>query len=402
MDSFLLYIIKSGCCLALFYVGYKLVLSKETFFHFNRKILMTGMLVCMLLPLVKIKTETAGIIQQHIMQLEKIITEVEHTYNITANDETIITPALKDGKSNLSVNLPALIFAIGFFVNFFLLINSHISLYLLIRKGRRIVLGHCTIVLLDKPIIPFNYGRYIILSKEDYANYLDIILTHEMAHHRFHHSLDVIMLEFLILLQWFNPFVRLLKKELHKIHEFQADAEVLKTGIDATKYQLLLLKKAVGSGPYTFANSFNHNKLKIRFIMMSKKKSTGWARMKLVMFLPLVALSVYAFARPDGTRQLEQVIRNESTTITPINQSESRKFAVIFIDKGVELRSFSFTLGNESHTVFINEIKEWLESQKEISLVKINASSDTPMGVITDLKEILRDYYALKVSYSVK
>ena len=237
MGSFLIYIIKSGCCLTLFYVGYKFLLSKETFFHFNRKILLTGMLVCMLLPLIKIKTNTAVIIQQPMMQLEKLITEEDRTYIFTTNDEAISTPMLKGG--DLRVNLTALIFIIGCLVNFFLLVRSHISLYLLIRNGRKIATEHCTIVILNKPVIPFNYGRYIIISEKDYKDHTDTVLTHEMAHYRFFHSLDVVIIESLILLQWFNPFVRLLKKELCKIHEFQADAEVLETGIDVTKYKLL-------------------------------------------------------------------------------------------------------------------------------------------------------------------
>ena len=355
MAAILLYIIKTGCCLALFYVGYKLLLSNETFFHFNRKILVTGIMVCMFLPLINIRTETVGFIQQPMIQIEKIITEEEQINNIAANDETIIMPTSKVGMRNLWVDLLFLIFAIGFLVNLFLLIRSYISLSLLIHNGRKIALGNYTIVLLDKPIIPFNYFRYIILSEKDYANYSNIILTHEMAHRRFHHSLDVVMVELLILSQWFNPFVRLLRKELNKIHEFQADAEVLKTGIDTTKYQLLLLKKAVDSGPYTFANSFNHNKLKIRFIMMSKKKSTGWARLKLLLLLPVAALSVYAFARPDGTRQMEQVIRSESTTITPTNQNYSFEFFEAELNNFIREQGGSPSLSSEEKSNFLTE-----------------------------------------------
>ena len=402
MDSFLLYIIKSGLCLALFYVGYKFLLSKDTFFHFNRKILLTGILACMLLPFVKIMTETAGVIQQSMMQLEKIITEEDYSYIFTlVNDETVSTPTLNVDKRNLNVNLPALIFAVGFFINLFLLVRSHISLYLLIRSGRKIAMGHCTIVLLDKPIIPFNYGRYIILSEKDYENHPNVILSHEMAHYRLLHSLDIVMIEFLILLQWFNPFIRLLKKELCKIHEFQADAEVLKTGIDTTEYQLLLIKKAVGSGPYTFANNFNHNKLKIRFIMMSKKKSNSWARMKLLVLLPVVALNVYAFARPKGSQQLEQIIRSENTTNTI---SDTCLLSVVFMNNGVELRSFSLKHESESHAVF-NEIKEWLKNQKcnqDYFTTNIKAASNTPMGLIIDLKEILRETKVMKISYTKK
>ena len=158
-----------------------------------------------------------------------------------------------------------------------------------------------------------------------------------------------------MLLQWFNPFIRLLKRELTKIHEFQADEEVFKTGIDATKYQLLLLKKAIDSGPYTFANSFNHNKLKTRFIMMSKKKSNSWARMKLLLLLPVAALSVYAFARPETTRQIEQVIRSESTTFPPTNQNYSFEFFETELNKFIIEQGGSASLSPEEKEKFIIE-----------------------------------------------
>jgi hypothetical protein len=373
MASFLLYIIKSGCCLALFYAGYKALLSAETFFHFNRNILLTGMLACMLLPLVKIRTETAGMIQQPMMQLEKIMAEDDRTFIITANDETVIT-SMPTGKRNLPVNLPALIFIAGFFVNICLLVRSHISLYLLIRSGRKITSVHCTVTLLDKPVIPFNYGRYVILSEKDYGEHQDAILTHEMAHYRFLHSLDVVLVELLILLQWFNPFVRLLKNELRKIHEYQADAEVLKTGVDATKYQLLLLKKTVGSGPYTFANSFNHNKLKTRFIMMSKKKSNSWARMKLLALLPVAALSVYAFARPEATQQIEQVIRSESTTIPPNNQNFTLEFFEAELNRFIREQGGNADLSSDEKRIF-------LTMRTNVVMLLVNTKDEVTLGV---------------------
>lgn len=328
MIPFLLYIIKLSICLILFYVGYKFLLSHETFFHFNRKILLTGMLACMLLPLIKVRTETTGIIQRPMIQLEKIMTEEEFPLSFAASNETIISP-ISAGKQNLPVSfahLLALIFVTGCFISLCMLIRSHISLYLLIKSGRKVRRGSNTFVLLDSPVIPFNYGPYIILSEKDYHDCPDIILTHELAHYQFYHSFDIILVELLILLQWFNPFVRLLKKEIRKVHEFQADSEVLKTGVDTTNYQLLLVKKAVVFRPYTFANNFNNNKLKIRFTMMTKKKSNRWARLKFLLLLPLAALSMYAFARPEVTRQLEQIIRSEDITISSSNQNFTPEF----------------------------------------------------------------------------
>ena len=68
-------------------------------------------------------------------------------------------------------------------------------------------------------------------------------------------------MQIFLLVYWFNPVVWLLKRELQEVHEFEADNGVINTGIDATKYQLLLVKKAVGTRLYSMANGFNHSKL---------------------------------------------------------------------------------------------------------------------------------------------
>ena len=134
------------------------------------------------------------------------------------------------------------------------------------------------------------------------------ILTHEMAHIRARHSVDMLICSFCVILQWFNHAVWLLKQELENIHEYEADESVINHGIDAKHYQLFLIKKAVGSQRFTsMANRFNHSKLKKRITMMLKRKSNPWARLKYLYVLPLTAVAVVAFARPEISRELGTV-----------------------------------------------------------------------------------------------
>ena len=376
MSAFLLYNIKLICCLALFYVGYKYLLSNETFFHFNRKILLTGMLVCALLPLVQIKTETPGIVQQPMIQLEKIITEEwafsTNTFIVNEPTETTAIPAGKRLPPISFVHLLVLIFGTGSFVQLCLLIRSYLSLNLVIRHGRKIKQGNCTLVLLDKPVVPFNYGRFIILSESDYRTNPDTILTHEMAHLRLAHSFDIVLMELFLLIQWFNPAIRLLIQEVRKVHEFQADSAVLHTGIDATKYKLLLLKKAVDARSYTFVNSFNHNKLKTRFIMMTKKKSNSWARLKLLWLLPLAALSMYAFACTEATRQSEPETRSEDTTISSDYKKYSTEFFKNELNKFINEQGGSESLSTTEKIALLdkktNFVKLFVNANDEIIL----------------------------------
>ena len=143
---------------------------------------------------------------------------------------------------------------------------------------------------------PFSWGRYIVLSDRDRAVCGEAILLHERAHVRMHHSADLLLTDLCGCLQWFNPAMWLLRRELRDIHEYEADEAVISSGIDAKSYQLLLIRKAVGGRWYSIANSFNHSKLKNRITMMLRKKSSRWTGARVLLLLPLTALALGAFA----------------------------------------------------------------------------------------------------------
>ena len=115
------------------------------------------------------------------------------------------------------------------------------------------------------------------------------ILVHEQAHQRLGHSWDLLLVDLLGCLQWFNPAMWLLRVELRAVHEYEADEQVLRCGVDAKDYQMLLIKKAVGGRWYSIANSLNHSNLKNRITMMLRKRSSRWARAKALYVLRLRA-----------------------------------------------------------------------------------------------------------------
>ena len=335
MTAFLLYMIKSTCCLTLFYLGYKALLSKETFFRFNRIVLLVGILVCILLPFVGIRTASPGALQMPLQQLEEMI--AEEMGEAVSRQAEAPTEAADVAQAFVSWGeLIVCLYFAGIVIGTGLLARSFISLLWLIRSGKKVRREHYTLVLVNRAVAPFNWGRYIVLSLKDYSDYPDEILTHELVHLRKHHSLDLIYAEVIVLLHWFNPAAWLLKRELQEIHEYQADTGVLKSGIDATKYQLLLVKKAVSASSYTFANSFNHSKLKKRITMMLKEKSNSWARLKLVLLIPVAACSMLAFARPDVNRELTNLVQSEGTTISSADQPYTRELFDREIDRYIE------------------------------------------------------------------
>lgn len=328
MGALLLYILKSTICLILFYLGFKALLSNDTFFRFNRWVLLVGIATCMLLPAIKIQTSEPLLIQQPIIHLEKMIAgeETVVTYLSDNNPEVDMIPVVTPAKMIDWGQIIALLYWAGFIFCLMTTLLSFRKMFVLIRSGRKLQQGRYTLILVPSCVSPFSWGRYIILSEEDYEKYPDEILTHEMMHLKSHHSIDLLFVECILWLHWFNPAIWLLKRELKDIHEYQADKGVLTQGVDATKYQLLLVKKAVGSSLYTLANSFNHSKIKKRITMMLKGKSNNWARLKLLLLVPVGLIVLNAFARPEVNRQLETLVQSKDKETPPEEQQDMKSF----------------------------------------------------------------------------
>ena len=167
--------------------------------------------------------------------------------------------------------------------------------------------------------------KYIVISKKDLDENGREILIHELAHIQNRHSWDLLVADICIFFQWFNPASWLLKQELQNIHEYEADETVIEKGVDAKQYQLLLIKKAVGTRLYSMANSFNHSKLKKRITMMLKEKSNPWAKLKYLYMLPVAAIAVTAFARPEISETAEEISAVKVNDLTAIVEAKVTK-----------------------------------------------------------------------------
>ncbi|EKN12525.1 hypothetical protein HMPREF1076_03234 [Parabacteroides goldsteinii CL02T12C30] len=371
MGALLLYILKSTICLILFYLGFKALLSNDTFFRFNRWVLLVGIATCMLLPAIKIQTSEPLLIQQPIIHLEKMIAgeETVVTYLSDNNPEVDRTPVATPAKMIDWGQIIALLYWAGFIFCLMTTLLSFRKMFVLIRSGRKLQQGRYTLILVPSCVSPFSWGRYIILSEEDYEKYPDEILTHEMMHLKSHHSIDLLFMECILWLHWFNPAIWLLKRELKDIHEYQADKGVLTQGVDATKYQLLLVKKAVGSSLYTLANSFNHSKIKKRITMMLKGKSNNWARLKLLLLVPVGLIVLNAFARPEVNRQLETLVQSKDKETPPEEQQDMKSFFKTELD--------SYMKKVEPQTAFEpDEIIAFMKKNTEPKDLFINAKGD--------------------------
>ena len=299
MGTFLVYILKSAVCLAMFYLFYRLLLSKETFHRFNRIALLGVMLLSCLLPLVKVTVEQVSPVNAQVMSMEDLLLMYQW------NSEAVVEEGSRPFHWQEGLVLV-------YFVGLFFVIVRHLwslgRMLYLIRHSRCERLDNgIRLVVHRRKLAPFSWMRYIVISETDLKESGHHILVHEMAHIHHRHSWDLLLTEACAWLQWFNPAIWLLKQELQNIHEYEADEEVLRQGINAKEYQMLLIKKAVGARLYSIANSFNHSSLKKRITMMIRKKSNPWARAKYLYVLPLAAVTVAAFARPEISKPLDEI-----------------------------------------------------------------------------------------------
>ncbi len=326
MGILFVYILKSSFCLAVFYLFYRLLLSRETFHRFNRIALLGILLLSCLLPFVEVSVRRPVEMYQTMMTWEQwlLLTDL-------AGTETHAVQV----QENVVTWIQGLLLVYLFGILFFMLRNiySLFGLWVLLKSGRRekvsdyvVTVVKAVLIVHERDISPFSWMRYIVISQKDLHENGREILTHELAHIRNRHSWDLFAADICIFFQWFNPAAWLLKQELQNIHEYEADETVINEGVDARQYQLLLIKKAVGTRLYSMANSFNHSKLKKRITMMLKEKSSPWARLKYLYVLPVAAIAVTAFARPEVSETVEEISAvkvNDLTAIVETKVAES-------------------------------------------------------------------------------
>ena len=276
MTPFLLYIGRSSLYLALFYAFFLLVMRRTTFFRLNRILLLAGTVACFLLPMLRLRTVEVPFLMAGPLT------------------EAASEPALTAGPS-ASSSFPylELLYAIGFLAVLGWTAVAMVRMYRTIRKGTAVRLEDGTRLVLTEAEIPsFSWGRTIVMSRKD-AETNPVIRLHEEAHIRKAHTLDILLFTAVTLIHWFNPLVWITLSELKLLHEYEADDAVLNHGIDATQYQLLLVRKAVGEKRFTLANGFQHAKLKNRIDMMLKTPSSGWKRLSWLAILPFLAGTMF-------------------------------------------------------------------------------------------------------------
>jgi len=280
MMEFLTYDLKVAALLAVFYMFYRLLLSHETFHRVNRVVLLLTAILSFVLPLC-------------VITIHKTVVVDMPKANIDFGGMTMMIEEAEP-QTPFWQTAAIVVFFIGLVVTLGYTLQSILRVWLLIRHSEQHPQNDGTVICVAKgDVSPFSWMRYIVLSQSDYEAQDASILAHERGHIRRRHSLDLILVDTLTALQWFNPAMWMLRQDLRAIHEYEADAAVLSQGINMRQYQYLLIQKAVSHCGYSVANGISHSTLKNRInMMLTNKKSTSKSWIKVFALLPIVGLAL--------------------------------------------------------------------------------------------------------------
>ncbi len=303
MNDFVIYIIESGISLALFYSVYWIFLKKETFFAINRIYLVSSVAFSFVIPFIHIPSPIAS---RPLLKGSAVFTEVSSM------------PAQSLGISD--VLLLIYIWGVVFFL--FRFVYQLLKVLMLIRKSGVQKYNGLKVVFIDKNCSAFSFFNYVFINKSNISDDdFQRIIAHEMIHIKQYHSIDLLILEWLTIFQWFNPFVWPYKKSLKETHEYLADYAVIAQGCSAAKYQLLIFEQHVGVKLFEFANNFNQSQIKRRITMMTKSKSKGLAKLKFLLIFPMLCFLILAFADSKTIREPEPADLESVDSAVPAEES---------------------------------------------------------------------------------
>ena len=310
IDQFLTYELKVAVLIAVFYIFWRLLVANETWHRLNRIVLIATAIASFVLPLCVITIHQTV----EVMPPAEIPMVVED-FN-SATHESGIPDSLQQVEPQRSFNwlLPlTIIYIIGVVVVMSKMLLSLWRLHRMRAEGEIHPLSDgYRMVVCEKVSTPFSWWKTVFMNRKDFEEGTTALLTHELGHVRLHHSADVVLVELLTALQWFNPAMWMLRADLRTIHEYEADQQVLSHGFNDIQYLQLLIRKAAVQSGYSLANGISNSALKKRVTMIMKPKSNHRQWLRFAYLLPIIAVSLAMSARI----QKDVVVNLDSSEVT--------------------------------------------------------------------------------------
>ena len=293
MGSLLSYSLQAAVIMTLLYLGYKWLMASTTFHATNRLTLLLIIAISWAMPALT------------PLFAPRPAVDIEIGIPITIVDAADAAAPVAAPEPFHWESLAVTIYIIGMAIATLFTLFSAVRVWRIIRRGARTDLGIYTLVVSDKVPGPFSWGRYIVIRQQDCDRYQDMVVAHETAHLDRLHWVDLLIAHLNIILQWYSPASYLLLHEMKCVHEYQADSSA--AGDDPYEYQIMLLKKTVGSSFPTFADSLNHSQIKQRLTMMMQNETKAWRRLAALAIPAMTAAALTVLSTPSVASVIESI-----------------------------------------------------------------------------------------------
>jgi len=350
MNDLFSYSIESAVCLTVLTLFYYFFLRKETFFGINRFFLLFSLLYSLVIPFLNINygyntpaTAEAGSV------LNAAIQNVETIKNGVIRLDPVIISAEKSGWNIALSEFIIYAYLLGVFFHLVLFLIRFGKLFQTIRNAEKQRDGkYCYLKIPDHYDQVYSFFRFIFVGKgKQYQKEYKEILEHEKSHVKFYHSIDLVLVELLIVLQWFNPFIYLLRKMVVENHEYQADSSVVGSSANKGNYLKLILNHVLNNQYFKMTSAFSYSLSKKRLKMLTKVKSSNKLSIaKIIAVVPIALILFFFFAcsqsfdKNDLNKEKEKVTFNQLTdnnlgTVVPEELVEN--YRADFKDKGEKI-----------------------------------------------------------------
>lgn len=284
------YILISSVCLTVFYLFYLLLFRNETNFRQLRFYLLISILLSILMPLNGFRLHILPEKHQQTLVIEKL-KDPGSAYVIKQIDKPKVN----------WISVLKWSYLVVLWVLLSRILVQMTAMGLIYAKSKKERMGKCVLVYNTRFRNVFSFFNLIFLTeKSSTKEDLHQIILHEKIHASQYHSFDILLIELLAAVMWFNPLVWKMRNSLQLVHEYLADEGALSTGIDKLRYQTLLVNQVTEEKLICFSSSFNHSLIKKRMIMMNKRKFNHKTKVKIFTLIPVTAISLVIVACFNG------------------------------------------------------------------------------------------------------
>ena len=357
-----IYLIKVNASIILFYLCYKLLFQRDTFWMLRRTYLMVSVLFSFIYPLFSI--------EGWLKKQEPIMSAISSIQL----DELVISPS---GVRNLGLfTVENVLWAVFVLVALFMTFHILIQFYTIVRrrlKGTKTSLMHIPIIRIDEKITPFSFFQWIFINPKLHSEPETAeILEHELTHVRQFHSVDVIVAQIQKMFCWFNPAAWLLEREIRYNLEYIADNQVLNSGFEPKKYQYHLLSLSYEPAESKLGNQFNVSPIKKRIKMMNSKKTKKSGLLKYALIIPIALVMLLMSTMQDmiaATKNsvLEQTPQEVKIPISSSKIVQGKRTSVDSAKKGIAFAEIKEHKEKESAELDEIEVVGYSSNEKQES-----------------------------------